>query len=149
MRCTSSSRNCRALVPDGGIGQMPSYNVSGPCLVLSGEDVFAGVEVGAQGGQGGGLVAGFYGVDDALVLGQDTQQVAVVAARVELHESHEPAQLAQEARDHVQAGARGDGQVTTDTIASPGNTPIHQLSKCCAPVETIKVHNTHGLICTP
>src|SRR6266567_9508145 len=29
MRCTSSSRNCRALVPDGGIGQMPSYNVSG------------------------------------------------------------------------------------------------------------------------
>src|SRR5207249_2531345 len=33
---------------------------------------------------------------------------------------------------------------TTDTMARPGNTPIHQLSKCCAPVETIEPHSAAG-----
>ena len=70
-----------------------------------GEDVLAGVQMCVQGRDRRGPVTRLDRVDQALVFGQNAQEIARIAARVALHQTHESAQLAQHTRNQTQAGA--------------------------------------------
>src|SRR5947209_15495355 len=71
----------------------------------SGEDVLTGVQMCVQGRDRRGPVTRLDRVDQALVFSQNAQEIARIAARVALHETHESTQLAQDTRNQTQARA--------------------------------------------
>jgi hypothetical protein len=72
---------------------------------VAGDDVVAGVQMLVERGDGGNRITYLDGIDDGFVFLENTQQVARVASRVELHQPHKPAQLAQHPRHEAQTGA--------------------------------------------